>query len=131
MGAWGTKPFENDGALDLLAEIRHGDFSFDGIAWAFEDPDYLEIDGGQIAVALAALVRITRGDADVATSEFVPEDLGAFASLLTPERIAWIQRQLDRTLAGGDASELYELWEETGDFEEWLSVSRVSLVPAA
>ena len=85
MGAWGSGPFENDGAGDLLASIRAGDFSFDALGWAFED-GYLEVDGGQIALALVDLAL------DVA----------------------------DTTLSGSEASELYELWEETENLDEWL-----------
>lgn len=122
MGAWGHGPFENDGAGDLLAEIRHGDFTFEGVEWAFEDPEYLEVDGGQIAVALAALVRVTRGE--LATPEEVDTaSVEAFAAQLNPERVEWITAQLERTLSNGEASELYELWEETEYFEAWKQAS--------
>ncbi|MFC9983080.1 DUF4259 domain-containing protein [Microbacterium keratanolyticum] len=104
MGAWGHGPFENDGAGHFLAEIRHGDFTFGG-EWAFEDPDYLEADGGQIAVPLAALVRVTHGE--LATPEEVDAaSVEAFAAQLNPERLEWITAQFERTLSDGEASEL-------------------------
>lgn len=108
MGAWGFGPFENDGAGDLLAGIHHGDFTFDAVEWAFEDADYLEVDGGQIAVALAALVQAANGKLPV-PSEIDASQLRTFADQLSPERLAWIQSQLDRALSDGEASELYEL----------------------
>jgi hypothetical protein len=127
MGAWGYGPFENDGAGDLLAAIRHDDFSFEGLGWAFEDLDYLEVDGGQIAVALAALVRVVRGELAAPTE--IEAQLEGFAALLDPERLEWIQARLDRTLSDGESSELYELWEETDDFGDWLRASRASVSP--
>ncbi|WP_454557298.1 DUF4259 domain-containing protein, partial [Salmonella enterica] len=80
---WGSGPFENDGAGDLIASIGHGDFTFETVEWAFED-DYLEVDGGQIAVALLELVLIVRADRkrDPATQDL---DLDSFTSTLTSE----------------------------------------------
>ena len=78
MGAWGSGPFENDGAGDLIASIGHGDFTFESVAWAFEG-DYLEVDGGQIAIALLELVLIVRADRkrDPATQDL---DLDSFTA---------------------------------------------------
>jgi hypothetical protein len=125
MGAWGYGPFENDGAGDLLAAIRHGDFSFQSVEWAFEDPDYLEVDGGQIAIALAALVRVTHGEVPAPT-EIGAAQLESFTAQLDPQRLAWIQAQLDRSLSDSESSEVRELWEETDDFSNWLQSSRAS-----
>ena len=127
MGAWGYGPFDNDGAGDLLADIRKGNFTFEGVEWAFEDPDYLEVDGGQIVIALAALARAFLGG--LAAPESVP-NLEVFGAQLTADRLAWIQSQLDRTLSDGKSSELYELWEDSGDLEKWLESSRASIWPA-
>lgn len=129
MGAWDTGPFDNDGALDVLAEIRHGDFTFAGIDELFDDPEYLEVDGGQIAVALAALVQASRGKMD-APAGLGGAELESFAAMLTPERLDWLQAQLDRALADGESSELYELWEETDELASWLAVSRVRVTPS-
>lgn len=123
MGAWDVGPFDNDGALDLLAEIRMGDFSFESFTSAFEDEDYLEIDAGQMAVALAALVRITNQDPGAPDNPLGEADLAAFAAQLTPERISWIRQQQERALSDGEHSELYELWAETDSLNSWLEAS--------
>ncbi|MGC0366999.1 hypothetical protein ABH922_004983 [Rhodococcus sp. 27YEA15] len=114
MGAWGSGPFENDGAGDLIASIGHGDFTFDSVLGAFED-DYLECDGGQIAVALLELTLIVRADRarDPAVAEL---DLDDFAAMLTGERLAWLVDVVERTVASTD-SELFELWDEQGPEE--------------
>ena len=128
MGAWGTGPFENDGALDLVGDISSLEFSWEDIEEAFEDPAYLEADGGQYAIALGALVRIVQGE----PAPEAPEDarLTVIARHLTPERVAWIRTQVARTLSSAKESELYELWEETSELEEWLEASRGS-IPSA
>ena len=127
MGAWGAGPLENDGAGDLLASIRHGDFSFEEIAWAFEDSDYLEVDGGQIAITLAHLVVAGREGTAVPGLD----DVGPFLAQVTPERVAWIRAQVGLTLAGGETSELYELWEETDELDAWVAEARTLLARLA
>ncbi|NMM83774.1 hypothetical protein B2J88_05290 [Rhodococcus sp. SRB_17] len=123
MGAWGSGPFENDGAGDLVASIGHGDFTFASVEWAFED-DYLEVDGGQIAVALLELVLIVR--ADRKRDPLVEElDLDDFADALTGERLAWLIDMVERTIASSD-SELFELWDEQGPEE--LAAWRIPVV---
>ncbi|MFJ3395293.1 DUF4259 domain-containing protein [Leifsonia aquatica] len=124
MGAWGSGPFENDGAGDLLAEIGDGSFSFDEIVWAFEDDDYLEVDGGQMAIALAELVIVVREQKPVAYEGI---DLAAFQGMLNPERIQWIHDQAVRATSDSDASELYELWEDAGDLDNWLLPARATI----
>lgn len=121
MGAWGLEPFENDGAGDLLAEIRHGDFSFEETEEAFDDPSYLERDGGEIAIALGALVQVSRLER---ASPETGLDLSAFAASLTDERIGWIRTQIERALSGPETSEVYELWADTPDFDAWLTAAR-------
>ncbi|KJF25165.1 DUF4259 domain-containing protein [Rhodococcus sp. AD45-ID] len=123
MGAWGSGPFENDGAGDLIASIGHGDFTFESAEWAFED-DYLEVDGGQIAVALLELVLIVRADRkrDPAVEELA---LDAFADALTSERLTWLIEMVERTIASTD-SELFELWDEQGPEE--LAAWRIPVV---
>jgi hypothetical protein len=124
MGAWGNGAFENDGALDLIADLRHGNFSFDEIQWAFEDENYLEVDGGQMALALAEIaVAIRKGQ----PSPVEELDLSTVAQHFTPEAIGFIREQVQRTLSDAEHSELYELWEETDELDEWLRASRATL----
>lgn len=124
MGAWGIGPFENDGALDLIAEMRSGNFSFDELGWAFDDEDYLEVDGGQIAIALAELAAAIAHGGPSPVEEL---DLSEVSAQFTSEKVAYIRKQVERTLSDGEHSELYELWQETDDFAVWLASSRATL----
>ena len=125
MGAWGSGPFENDGAGDLVASIRAGDFSFDELGWAFED-GYLEVDGGQIALALVDLALVGLG-IHAPASGVADLDLTDFVADLSRERLDWIVSVAERTLSGSEASELYELWEETDELDGWLRPAEVSV----
>lgn len=115
MGAWGVAPFDNDGAGDLVASIRHGDFSFDELE---VDDDYLEVDGGQYAIALVAIALVVLGRR-AAPAELDGVDVASLRAAFTPERLAWIVALAERTVEGAECSELYELWEEAGELDAW------------
>lgn len=125
MGTWGAGPFDSDGAGDLVASIRHGDFTFAGVEPYFEDDEYVEADGGQAALALVELTLAVHGapHAPVLDEETA---VPAFAAHLTPERTTWLLEQSDRVLSDPETSELYELWAETGE-DEWLATARASV----
>lgn len=125
MGAWSSEPFGNDGAGDLVATIANGQFTFDELAWAFED-DYLEVDGGQYALALVEIALVLRG-VRPAHPELADVDLTPVAGLFTEDRLRWIVEMADRALTDSETSELYELWEEAGTLEEWREPSVASL----
>lgn len=124
MGTWGVGAFENDGALDLVADLGSDGFAFDEIMEDFEDEDYLEVDSGQIALALAELAVVIKKNLP---SPVEGLDLEAVAPLFTPEVVGFIRTQVRRTLSDAEHSELYELWEETDDLDAWLSASRATL----
>ncbi|QRY63976.1 DUF4259 domain-containing protein [Gordonia sp. PDNC005] len=126
MGTWGAGPFENDAAADLLVEISDASFDFESQAWAFDD-EYIEVDGGQIAIAMGALVTIGRGDGSGGPADV---DAVAFAASLTDEQLTRLREWIGRVLADGDTSELYELWEESEDLDEWLAASRAGIALA-
>ncbi len=119
MGTWGSGPFENDGAGDLLAALRAGDFDIDDYC-GHVDEDYLEADDAQAAIALAEVVATARG-LRPSTPELDGIDVAAYVGSLTPEQRAWIISTLERAIADSDTSELHELWAENGpeDLEEW------------
>jgi|GEM_PF-494369 len=128
MGTWGDGPFDNDSAADLIGEIEDGTFSFDALGWAFE-ADYLEVDGGQFALALVELALVAL-EAHDPSEELTDVDLEAFAEALTPERIAWVVAQADRTLAGRSTSELYDVRADALDEEEfaaWANSTRTAI----
>ena len=119
MGTWGFGPFENDGAGDLLASLRAGDFDIDQYSTHVDD-GYLEADDAQAAVAVAEVLAVAHG-LRPACSQLDGIDAAAFARSVTPDHRAWILETLARTIAGSDTSELHELWAENGpeDLEMW------------
>ncbi|WP_165350427.1 DUF4259 domain-containing protein [Xylanimonas protaetiae] len=125
MGASGTGPFENDAAMDMLDDIVTGNFNgVESIEWAFDDPDYLEVDGGQMAIALGALIRSERGEPGPEVPEVERAD---FRFDITPELITWVRTQISRALSGPETSEAYGLWAESDGLDEWLKVSRSAM----
>lgn len=124
MGVWGTGTFENDGALDLVADLRSGTFTWDSLGWSHEGQEYVEADSGQYALALVEIAAALHGG-DPSPVDGL--DLAPLAPLFTPERVALIAAQARRVLSDADHSELYELWEEAGELEPWLSGARAAL----
>lgn len=138
MGTWGIRPFDNDDAGDLFYELKEE--GADHLAILREavttlDPDYVEADQGQRAVAAAALILFFAGGPGSHLSEYelpwasanpVPDA----ASLLAPALAA-----LDRVIAGSEQSELHALWaEQPSGLEDWSGVTgalRADLAAAA
>jgi hypothetical protein len=127
MGAWGTKPFEDDETLDWLDDLmeqrKPGEFLKECLD--LEGIDYLEHQqcAGVLgtAVILDALVNGAREDLPDAAREWVEENRKLAVKPLVPMAIAG----LDRLLA--DDSELHELWRENDKlYPEWKSrITRV------
>ncbi|MEU1735451.1 DUF4259 domain-containing protein [Streptosporangium sp. NPDC020145] len=126
MGAWDLGPFDNDGALDLLA---HLDGTADPAAALSEalreildQDDYVEGPDMAGAVAMACLT-IAR----LAGAESV--------ALTDPVAVRWLEGNpfqvdaalrglaadlLDRAARPGD-NELYDLWQDADSLDEWLA----------
>ena len=118
MGAWGTGPFGNDDAADLLGALRR--MTAPERAWRIRavlmlGPGYLQVSGADAAVAAAALVAAARGwpaDASRGAAELVRTGtIPADGQVRERARVA-----LSR-VAGGD-SEWRELWDEAGELAE-------------
>ena len=114
MGAWGAGPFENDGALDWVIEVVSAP-DLGPVRRALRvvlDQEYVEAPDAQSAVAAAEVVAATRGNGIA-----LPDEVGAW---LQSTRVIATQDDVALARAGvarvrGDASELNELWAETGD----------------
>ncbi|MBM4575956.1 DUF4259 domain-containing protein [Rhodococcus hoagii] len=119
MGTWGSGPFENDGAGDLLAGLREGGLRHRRLHES-RRRGVLEADDAQAAIAYAEIVAVGRG-IESASPQLDGIDAAAFCASLTPEQHAWILTTLERAIADSDTSELHELWAENGpeDLEEW------------
>jgi hypothetical protein len=125
MGTWGTGVFDNDGALDMLAEFRHARpeqreaVLREALECAAGCADYLENPEAQEAVAAAAVVAAARsGRPEVSIND--PAVRAAADGLRPgPELVELSRRALDRVV--GDASEWRELWAEADDLVEPLA----------
>lgn len=136
MGAWGRNVFQNDTALDLVDEVLDGTFDLDEFRKDFrreEDEGYLDASQGAALLALGALVRIARNedhaDLDVLLEHAETEevDLTDFIDQFSDEDIQTLRELIGVVIREPSCSELYELWEESGELEQWLEYSRQCL----
>lgn len=126
MGAWGSGAFENDDALDAVAELVEGSFELDDLREAVAT-DYLEAPEGAVALALVEVALATLGivDPDAALDEV---DVRLLSTQLDDAAYELILTTAERVVRP-EASELYELWEEAGDDElaEWRNAAVASI----
>jgi hypothetical protein len=120
MGAWGEKAFQNDSALDWVAELEAGGpkalrDALSAVACAGVE-DYVDVDDGSRAVAAAEVVAAAFGLREVAT-QAVPAWLDAHRAALVDDDRDLARRALKRVLDG--PSELRGLWEQDGADSPW------------
>jgi len=136
MGAWGRNVFQNDTALGLVDEVLDGTFDLDEFRRNFrrdEDEGYLDASQGAALLALGALVRIARNEdpADLEAlldhAETDEVDLTAFIDQFSDEDVETLRELIGVVIREPSCSELYELWEESGELEQWLEYSRECL----
>ncbi|WP_033337389.1 DUF4259 domain-containing protein [Catenuloplanes japonicus] len=105
MGTWDTGPFDNDGAGDWLADLRHASAAdrpgllLDALRNVTDEPEYVEVDTAQAALAAAAVLA---GE--------VPDFLADSPLTLPAGTDALAVRALDRIM--GPDSEWHELWSD-------------------
>lgn len=121
MGAWGAKAFENDSALDWLAELEAGGVealraTLAAVAEA-EAEEWIDVDDGSSAIAAAELVAAALGlGAERLPAEatgWLEGNPDAFAA----EDLSLAQRAVARVL--GPESELSGLWREGEPDNAW------------
>lgn len=113
MGTWNTGPFDNDSATDAVAALVDGTFRMD--QFRFEcGLGTLSTDEAESIIALAAVLNGHLPD------EFAGEVV-EYPFTLDDRR--WIRRRAQAALRPG-VSALYSMWEEAGELDEWLAVSR-------
>lgn len=124
MGTWGSGPFENDAAMDWTADFEsHGTAavrSAIAAVRAIRDPD---VDASSAAIAACACVAAAL-DGDVRA---IPEESRATLVNVGPSldsMNAEAREALHQVMA---KSELRELWEESGELEDWLASSNALL----
>jgi len=121
MGAWGEKAFENDSALDWLAELEAGGLpalraALSTVAQT-EEGEYLDADAGARAIAAAEIVAAALGRG----SERVPSQVAAWleanAGAIDADDLALARNAVERVLVAN--SELRGLWDDSGLITPW------------
>jgi hypothetical protein len=120
MGSWDAGPFENDMAADFAftldeAPLRHRvEIVRNALIGTIDTRGYLDSQEGSEAVAAAALIAARCPGAEPVNSSYGPKEaLPVFPGELKALAVA----ALDRVL--GEASELADLWDESGDGQRW------------
>ena len=121
MGAWGIGNFDNDDAADWVYELADSDGT-DVLVAALEQATsegYLEAHAGCAALAAAEVVAALLGNAGKALPDAVRKwvadnDAEVSHELLALSRAAVMRVQQD--------SELRELWQDSADYEQWVSL---------
>jgi len=121
MGAWGEKAFQNESALDWLAEFEAG-----GVATLrntlrtvaeTDEHDDLDVDDGTSAIAGAEIVAAALGRGrdrvPIAVSAWLDRNHGC----LVAEDLGLAKRAVERALAA--RSELRALWDDDGPDNAW------------
>jgi hypothetical protein len=120
MGASATGPFDNDDALDFiddLAEAPEWRTVVQALDYVTKLAGYLEAPEGAIAVAAAAIVAASVGDASILPDGH--QGLKAALGAAPGGAVALARSALARVV--GPASELDELWQEGEDHDAWLT----------
>jgi len=119
MGADGHGPFDNDDAMDWVAELAEADdesILAEALeAVSLDEDEYVEAPEASIAVAaaevVAALLDQAADDLPDEVWEYVERQRGA-----KPGLVKLARKAVTRVLKD---SELRELWEESDGFEAW------------
>jgi hypothetical protein len=122
MGAWGIKALENDTALDWAAGLTDEEDAsiIEEALDVIEEAGVEEIDASEAEEALAAceVVALLQGNKG---NDFEHEEVEAWVKIVSfkvsNELSEKAQKTIDRILT--QPSELYDLWEESDDFEDW------------
>ena len=127
MGAWGLGSLDNDGSMDWLADFSEFgasaandilDAAVEGIA-----DGYLESGVGSGVVALAEVVAAALGKPDEDLSDQLSEPVENHKdALLDIDKIqARTVEALEAIVTDADSSELFDLWQETDEFDGWVA----------
>lgn len=115
MGAWGPGPFQNDQALEWLAEIEEQDdptLIDDAIDTVIDagDDDHLDADECQAAIAAAELVAAMGGK----PSPRLPDEVGAWAGEQEEPEAELVEQALAAIERIRTSSELREAFSDDG-----------------
>jgi hypothetical protein len=127
MGAWGEKAFQNDSALDWLAELDGVSALRAVLSAIAETPEdeYIDVDDGASAVAAAEIVAAALGRGRDRVPKQVDAWIDANAGALVADDLVTARHAVERVLAPN--SELRSLWDENGADTPWHADMRVLL----
>jgi len=122
MGAWENGNFGNDDAMDFVGEVNSKEAILDAILKISAAPENEYLESPDCCIALAAIEYIATALGN--PSEDFPEEGEEWISknkseLLEGDIILHSNQAIDKIKTN---SELKELWEESGEFEDWLNV---------
>jgi len=122
MGAWGIKALENDTALDWVAGLADKEDAsiIEEALEVIQKAGSEEIDAPEAEEALAAceVIALLQGNSDCDSDyEGVEAWVKSVSFKLSRELSEKARRVIDRILR--QPSELYDLWEESGELDEW------------
>jgi hypothetical protein len=121
MGTWGSGSFENDDALDWVAELEETE-DLSAIIRALDaildsSDGYLEAPDCAAALAAAEIVAALEGNPSPSLPDEIIQWVYAHNHLtIGTDTVSKTQAAVKLVLLG---SELQELWEEADAFEEW------------
>lgn len=138
MSAWGMDVFENDSAQELVDQILDGTFRLDERRDLLRSEDgdgYVPATVGAQLIALGAVVRVAQ-DEDSPAGDALREiagdddlDLSGFLAQFSDEDLAALREAIGVVVHDPAASELYELWQASGDREGWARRSQDAALP--
>ena len=122
MGAWDIGNFDNDDAADWVYELVESDGT-DVLVGALEaatSEGYLEAPIACVALAAAEIVAARLGNAGKA----LPDDVQKWLADNDGTEVDHDLLALSRTavMRVKESSELRELWQDSADYEQWLSL---------
>ncbi|WP_342319659.1 DUF4259 domain-containing protein [Corynebacterium mayonis] len=109
MGTWNCGPFDNDSALDTVSDLVEGTFNMDQFRFDC-GAGHLDSDNGAAVVALNAVI-----NGHVPS----PKDAAALKYRFTFQERHWLKQKL-REVLDPNNSELYQMWNDSGDLNKWL-----------
>jgi hypothetical protein len=125
MGAWGVGSLDNDGSLDWLADFGESGASaaVDVLNTAAEGvaDGYVEADVAAAIVVLAEVIAASLGKPDEDLSDQLSEPVEQHKdALLEIDKVqARTLEALEAIMTDGETSELYDLWQESDEFDAW------------
>ena len=104
MGAWGEKAYQNDSALDFLAEVEAGGVAvlhraLSRVADSDEEAD-VDVDDGAAAIAAAEIVAAALGQGRDRLTKAASAWLDAHPGLQVTKDLSLAHRAVERVLVG-------------------------------